>query len=128
MPFVPNWFMWIKIALNIKFQLVSYPHFLKISFKLIKCGLSYSLKRDPRPFSEFTQVWTILSLTASKNAFWRLPLIDWTFIWGQFHLSINIEFPDNQWWPPKCILEAVNDEMVQTCVNSENGLGSHCRL
>ena len=128
MPFVPNWFMWIKIALNIKFQLVSYPHFLKISFKLIKCGLSYSLKRDPRPFSEFTQVWTILSLTASKNAFRRLPLIDWTFIWGQFHLSINIEFPDNQWWLPKCILEAVNDEMVQTCVNSENGLGSHCRL
>ena len=101
--FVANWFMWLKIALKSKFWLVSYPHFLKISFKLILCGLSYSLKRDPRPFSEFTQVWTILSLTASKNAFWRLPLIDWTLNWGQFHFSIKIEFPDNQWQPPKCI-------------------------
>ena len=95
-PFVSNWFMSVKIAVNCKFQLVSWPHFLKISFKLINCGLSYSLKRDPRPFSECTKVGTILSLTASKNAFWRLPLIDWTFNWGQFHLSIKIEFPDNQ--------------------------------
>ena len=31
-------------------------------------------KRDLRPFLEFTRGWTILSLTASKNAFWRLPL------------------------------------------------------
>ena len=94
--FVADWFMWIKIALSSKFWLVSYTHFLKISFKLINWGLSYSLKRDPRPFSECTQVCTILSLTASKNAFWRLPLIDRTFNWGQFHLSIKIEFPDNQ--------------------------------
>ena len=36
------------------------------TFKLIKCGLSYSLKRDPRPFSECTKVCTSLSLTASK--------------------------------------------------------------
>ena len=26
------------------------------------------------------------------------------------------------------ILEAVNDKMFQTCVNSENGLGSHLKL
>ena len=101
--FVANWFMWLKIALKSKFWLVSYPHFLKISFKLILCGLSYSLKRDPRPFSEITRVWTIFSLTASKNALWRVPLIDWTFDLGQFYLSINIEFSNNQWRPPKCI-------------------------
>ena len=128
MPLVPNWFMSIQIALNIKFWLVSYPHFLKISFKLTKCGLGYSLKRDQRPFSECTQVWTILALTVSKNGFWRLQLIDWTFILGQFHLSINIEFPGNQWRLQNAFLEAVNDKMVQTCVNSENGLGSRFRL
>ena len=33
--------------------------FLKISFKLTKCGLSYSLKCNPRPFSECTRVCTI---------------------------------------------------------------------
>ena len=55
-----------KNALHIKFLLVLYPHFLKISFNLTKCGLSYRFKRDPRPFSEFTQVWIILSLTDSK--------------------------------------------------------------
>ena len=49
--------------------MVSFPHFLKVSFKLIKCSLSYSLQCDPRPFSEFTQVWTISSLTASKMHF-----------------------------------------------------------
>ena len=87
--------------------MVSYPHFLKISFKLIKWGLSYSLKRDPRPFSKSTKVAPFyplsMALTASKNAFWRLLLINWTFNWGQFHLSIKIEFPDNQWQPPKLI-------------------------
>ena len=89
--FVAHWFMWSKTAGNCKFQLVSYAHFLKISFKINKCGLSYSLKRDSRPFSKFTKVRTILSLTASKNAFWRLPLIDWTFQfhWGQFQPPIN---------------------------------------
>ena len=55
-----------------------------------KCGLSYSLKHDPRPFSEYTKVFTILSLTASKNALRRLPLIDWTLNWGYFHLSIKV--------------------------------------
>ena len=83
--------------------IVLYKHFLKISFKLIKCGLSYSLKRDPRSLSKCTKVGTILSLTASKKAFWRLPLIDWTFNWGQFYLSIKIELPDNQRQPPNCI-------------------------
>ena len=101
--FVANWLMWIKIALNNKFWLVSYPHFIKISFKLIKCGLSNSLKRDLRPFSEFTRVWTIFTFTASKNELWRLPLIDWRFHWGQFYLSINIESKSYQWQPPKCI-------------------------
>ena len=73
-----GWLVYLKKnVLNIKFLLVSYPHFLKISFNLTKCGLSYGFKRDLRPFSEFTQVWTILSLTASKNGYWRLPLIDW---------------------------------------------------
>ena len=36
--------------------MVSWPHFLKISFTLINCGLSYSLKRDPRPSLECTKV------------------------------------------------------------------------
>ena len=90
---VTDWLMWIKIALDGKFSLISWPHFLKISFKLIKCGLSYSLKGDPRPFSKCIKVCTILSLKASKNAFWRLPLIDGTFNWEQFYLSINIETP-----------------------------------
>ena len=63
-----------------------------------------------------------------QNGFWRLPLINWKFNWGQFHLSINIEFPVYQWQPPKSILEVVNDKMVQNCVNSENGLGSCLKL
>ena len=101
--FVANWFMWLKIALKSKFWLVSYPHFLKISFKLILCGLSYSLKRDPRPFSEITWVWTFFSLTASKNAFWRLPLIDWRFnVDWKVKLS-QIKCPVYQWQPSKCI-------------------------
>ena len=58
-----------KITLYIKFLLVSYSHFLKISFNLAKCGLSYGFKHDLRPFSKFTQVWNILSLTASKMDF-----------------------------------------------------------
>ena len=73
------WLILVHVIKNcIKYQILIgtiYPHFLKISFRLIKVGLSYSLKRDPRPFSEFTQFWTILSLTASKNAFLRLLLI-----------------------------------------------------
>ena len=100
---VTDWLMWIKIALDGKFSLISWPHFLKISFKLIKCGLSYSLKRDPRPFSEFTQVWTIFSLTASINAFWRLPWIDWRFNVDWKVKSSPIEYPVYQWQPPKCI-------------------------
>ena len=126
--FVANWLMWIKIALNSKFWLVSYPHFLKISLKLIKCGLSYSLKCDPRPFSEFTKVCTILSLTASKNAFWRQSLfiwkfnLDWKVICPQFNVqSINGSLQN-------AFLEAVNDKMVATLVHSENGLGSHFRF
>ena len=116
-----------KNALYIKFLLVSYPHFLKISFNLTKCGLSYGFKRDPRPFSEFTQVWTILSLIASKNGFWRLTLIDWKSKVDWKVKLFPIEFPVYQWQPPKSILEAVNDKMVQTCVNSENGLRSRLK-
>ena len=101
--FAANWLMWIKIALKNKFQLVSYIHFLKNSFKLIKCGLSYSLKRDPRPFSEFTQVWTIFSLTASINAFWSLPLIALRFnVDWKVELS-PMECPIYQWQSPKYI-------------------------
>ena len=72
-----GWLVYVKKkALYIKFLLVSYPHFLNISFNLTKCGLSYGFKHDPRPFSEFTQVWTILSLTASKMDFGGCHCID----------------------------------------------------
>ena len=103
MSFVDHCFMWKYFALKIKFLLVSYPHFLKISFKLTKCGLSYSLKCDLRPVSEFTQVWTILSwnLEAANDRL-KIQL-------GTISLFKNIEFPVYQWQPPKSILEAVND-------------------
>ena len=64
--------------------------------KLLYPNTMYNIFFGKLTLSECTKVSTILSLTAYKNAFWRLPLIDWTFNWGQFHLSINIEFPDNQ--------------------------------
>ena len=108
--------------------MVSFPHFLKVSFKLIKCSLSYSLQCDPRPFSEFTQVWTISSLTASKMHF------------GGHHWLSGNSMLIERWNCPQmnvqsingslrnAFLEAVNDKMVQTCVNSENGLKSHFTL
>ena len=73
------------------------------NFIQIKCGLSYTLKCNPRPFSECTKVCIILLLTVSENAFWRLSLIvrkfnlDW-----KVKLS-TIECPVYQWQPPKCI-------------------------
>ena len=83
--------------------MVSCPHFLKTLFKLVKYGLSYSLKRDPRLFSKFTKVCTILSLTASKNAFWRLLLIVWKFNLDWKVKLSPFECPVYQWQPPKCI-------------------------
>ena len=117
-----------KNALKIKFLLVSCPHFLKSSFKLFKYGLSYSLKLDPRPFLEFTRVWTILSLIASKMDFWGCHWLT--------RNSIGDNSPFNQLWISSLSmaaskihsLEAINDEMVQTRVNFDNVLISCFRL
>ena len=72
------------ILLEVCWQLMQTSYVVNLGYldrcrlnDLTKYGLSYSFKGDMRPFSEFTQVWTILSLIASKNGFWRLPLIDW---------------------------------------------------
>ena len=48
--------------------------------------------------------------------------------WGQFHLSIKIDFQTINDSLQNAFLEAVNDKMVQTFVHSENGLGLHFRL
>ena len=100
-----GWLVYVKkiYILHIKFLLVSYPYFLKISFNLTKCGLSYGFKRDSRPFSEFTLVWTISWLIVSKNEFWRLPLIDWKSKVDWKVKLFPIECPVYQWQPPRCI-------------------------
>ena len=58
-----------KIALHIKSLMISYPHFLKMSFNLTKCGLSYGFKHDLRPFSECLYHFILDSL---QNPFLRL--------------------------------------------------------
>ena len=45
-------------------------------------------------YIQINQVWP--QIQPKKNVQKFAPLIDWTFNWGQFHISIQIEFPDNQ--------------------------------
>ena len=52
--FLVNWFISNFFCENTKWKKVSSPHYLKISSKLSKHGLSYSLKRDPRSISKIT--------------------------------------------------------------------------
>ena len=52
--FLVNWFISHFFCENTKWKKISSPHYLKISSKLSKHGLSYSLKRDPRSISKIT--------------------------------------------------------------------------
>ena len=79
----------------------SYWHHTHIFWK---CGL----EQDLRPFSEFTQVWTILSLTTSKIDFGGCHWLTGNSIGDKFPSTLNFQSINNSLQNPKCTKEVID--------------------